>query len=159
MTLEIATHRSTLLRILKDIFTDTTLGTMLGFKGGGALYLFYNLGRFSVDLDFDLLASDKEDIVFEKLKNILKEYGAVVDARKKRYSFFYVLSYTNKIQHAYNIKIEVNLRDFGSTYEVKSYLGIPMKVMVQADMAAHKLVAMIERIGKSNRDIFDVWFF
>jgi len=26
-------------------------------------------------------------------------------------------------------------------------------------MAAHKLVAMYERIGKTNRDIFDVWFF
>lgn len=26
-------------------------------------------------------------------------------------------------------------------------------------MAANKLVAMFERIGKTNRDIFDVWFF
>jgi len=26
-------------------------------------------------------------------------------------------------------------------------------------MLAHKLVAMHERIGKTNRDIFDVWFF
>lgn len=34
-----------------------------------------------------------------------------------------------------------------------------MKVMVREDMAAHKLVAMYERIGKTNRDIFDVWFF
>lgn len=34
-----------------------------------------------------------------------------------------------------------------------------MKVMVREDMAAHKLVAMFERIGKTNRDIFDVWFF
>jgi len=31
--------------------------------------------------------------------------------------------------------------------------------MVQSDMIAHKLVAMHERIGKTNRDIFDVWFF
>jgi hypothetical protein len=34
-----------------------------------------------------------------------------------------------------------------------------MNVMVPADMFAHKLVAMYERIGKANRDIFDVWFF
>jgi hypothetical protein len=26
-------------------------------------------------------------------------------------------------------------------------------------MAAHKLVAMFERTGQTNRDIFDVWFF
>jgi hypothetical protein len=34
-----------------------------------------------------------------------------------------------------------------------------MKVMVKPDMAAHKLVAMMERLGSTNRDIFDVWFF
>lgn len=159
MTLEIATHRSVLIHILKDIFTDIELGPLLGFKGGTAAYLFYDLGRFSIDLDFDLLDPSKEDLIFEKLKDILQEYGLVTEARKKRFSFFYLLSYNNKIQNAYNIKIEVNRRNFGSKYEMKSYLGIPMKVMVRDDMAAHKLVAMFERIGKSNRDIFDVWFF
>ena len=34
-----------------------------------------------------------------------------------------------------------------------------MKVMVREDMAAHKLVAMYERSGQTNRDIYDVWFF
>lgn len=40
-----------------------------------------------------------------------------------------------------------------------SYLGISMKVMVREDMLAHKLAAMFERIGRTNRDIFDVWYF
>ena len=159
MTLEIATHRNILIRILKDIFTDQEIAPALGFKEGTAAYLFYDLGRFSVDLDFDLLDADKEDIVFEKLKTILQEYGLLKEARKKRYSLFYLLSYDNKISNAYNIKVEINLRNFGSKYEVKSYLGISMKIMVRQDMAAHKMVAMIERIGRTNRDIFDVWFF
>jgi hypothetical protein len=34
-----------------------------------------------------------------------------------------------------------------------------MNVLVRRDMVAHKMVAMFERLGKSNRDIFDVWFF
>lgn len=34
-----------------------------------------------------------------------------------------------------------------------------MKVIVQADMAAHKIVTMVERSATANRDIFDVWFF
>jgi len=148
-----------LLYILKDIYSDAQLGPILGFKGGTAAYLFYDLSRFSVDLDFDLLDSDKEELVFEKIKAILKRYGDVTEARKKRYSLFFILAYDNKIKNAYNIKVEINRRDFGSKYEVKSYLGIPMKVMVREDMAAHKMVAMLERIGKTNRDIFDVWFF
>ncbi len=159
MTLEISTHRTMLLHLLKDIYTNTTLGPLLGFKGGTAAYLFYNLARFSVDLDFDLLDADQKTYVFEQLKEILTEYGIVKDAREKRYSIFFLLSYHDKRHNAYNIKIEVNLRNFGSRYEVKSYLGIPMKVMIQEDMAAHKMVAMFERIGTTNRDIFDTWFF
>ena len=33
-----------------------------------------------------------------------------------------------------------------------------MQVMIKEDMAAHKLCAMYERIGRTNRDIFDVQF-
>ena len=159
MTLEIVAHKNVLIHILKDIYSDAQLGPILGFKGGTAAYLFYNLSRFSVDLDFDLLDPDKEELIFEKMKAILEQYGVVTEARKKRYSLFFILAYNNKIQNAYNIKVEINRRDFGSKYEVKSYLGIPMKVMAREDMAAHKMVAMLERIGKTNRDIFDVWFF
>ena len=34
-----------------------------------------------------------------------------------------------------------------------------MLVMTKEDMFAHKLMAMYERIGKTSRDIYDVWFF
>jgi len=77
----------------------------------------------------------------------------------KKFNFFYLLSYEEKVIGAQNMKVEINRRDFGSQYEVKSYIGIPMKVMIKEDMAAHKLCAMYERIGKTNRDIFDVYFF
>ncbi len=159
MTLETATHKNILLHILKDIYSNELIGAALGFKGGTAAYLFYDLPRFSVDLDFDLLDATKENVVFQEIRNILGSYGVVKKFQQKRYSLFFLLSYENKMHNAYNIKVEINRRDFGSEYVVKSYLGIPMKVMVQRDMVAHKLVAMFERIGFANRDIFDVWFF
>ena len=159
MTLNITTHKNILIKILKDIYTDSTIGPLLGFKGGTAVYLFYNLNRFSVDLDFDLLDAEKEDYVFEQIKKILENYGTIKEAEKKRFNLFYVLAYDDKVPGAQNIKVEINRREFGSKYEVKSYLGISMKVMVQEDMFAHKLCAMYERIGKTNRDIFDVWYF
>jgi predicted nucleotidyltransferase component of viral defense system len=156
MALNISKHRNILLRILKDIYSEPEVGPLLGFKGGTALYLFYNLERFSLDLDFDLLDKEKEDFIFRRILEIIKEYGVIKDKRKKRFSIFTLLSYEEK---APNIKIEINKRTFGSKYEVKSYLGIPMKVMIPEDMFAHKLIAMYERLGKANRDIFDVWFF
>ena len=159
MSIDITEHKNILIKILKDIYTEPSLGPILGFKGGTAAYLFYGLPRFSVDLDFDLLNSKKENFVFERVRKILETYGVVKEADKKRFTLFYLLSYRNKLKGAQNVKVEINLRDFGSKYEIRSYLGISMKVMTQDDMAAHKLVAMYERIGKTNRDIFDVWYF
>jgi predicted nucleotidyltransferase component of viral defense system len=156
MALDIARHKNILIKILKDIYTDTSIGPVLGFKGGTAAYLYYGLTRESLDLDFDLLDESKEDHVFERIEMIAKSYGKVKEHRKKRYNLFLMLSYEDE---APNIKIEINRREFGSKYEVKSYLGISMKIIVREDMFAHKLVAMFERIGAANRDIYDVWFF
>jgi len=159
MALDTAKHKSILIKILKDIYTDPTLAPILGFKGGTAAAFFYDLNRFSVDLDFDLLAADKEDYVFERIKAILENYGKLKEVRKKRFNLFYLLAYDNKDVNAQNVKVEINRREFGSKYEVKSLLGISMQVMIREDMTAHKLCAMYERIGKTNRDIFDVQFF
>lgn len=159
MPLDTAKHKNILVKILKDIYTDPTISTILGFKGGTAATLFYDLNRFSVDLDFDLLDAEKEDYVFERVKAILENYGKLKQIRKKRFNLFYILSYDKKDINAQNVKVEINRREFGSRYDVKSFLGISMQVMAKEDMAAHKLCAMYERIGKTNRDIFDVQFF
>ncbi len=159
MVLDTAKHKNILVKILKDIYTDATISPILGFKGGTAAAFFYGLDRFSVDLDFDLLDSDKEDYVFDRIKAIIENYGTLKEARKKRFNLLYILSYDNKDINAQNVKVEINRRQFGSRYSVESFLGISMQVMVREDMAAHKLRAMYERIGKTNRDIFDVQFF
>ena len=156
MTLDINIHKNILLKILKDIYTDGSLGPVLGFKGGTAVYLFYELNRFSTDLDFDLLDKSKEQEVFNKIESIVKKYGVIKEKTNKRNTLFFLLSYFEDDQ---NIKIEINKRDFGSKYEVKNYLGISMLVMKKEDMFAHKLVAMIERNKTANRDIFDIYFF
>lgn len=156
MTLDIAAHRTILFQILKDFYADTTISPYIGFKGGTAALMFYGLDRFSVDLDFDLTEEGKEHVVFDRALSIAQKYGAIKEAYIKRFNLFIVLSYEDK---AHNVKIEINRRPFGSRYEIKTYLGVSMQVMVIEDMFAHKLIAMYERMGKSNRDIYDVWFF
>lgn len=158
MALDIARHKNIMLQILKDIYSDTSISPFLGFNGGTAAYMFYGLPRFSIDLDFDLLDEAQEDNVFSKVEKIVGKYGQIKELRKKRFNLFFLISYAEKAQ---NIKAEINRRTFGSqyTYTLKTYLGISMLVMTKQDMAAHKLMAMYERMGKSNRDIYDVWFF
>lgn len=156
MSLDIATHRTVLFQILKDIYTDVEIAPYLGFKGGTAALMFYGLNRFSVDLDFDLLEPSKEEVVFAGISEIVAHYGALRLAQKKRFNLFWLMSYE---AHAHNVKVEVNRRQFGSSYEIKNYLGVPMTVMEKDDMFAHKLMAMYERMGKTSRDVYDVWFF
>ena len=151
-----STHKNILFQILKDIYSDTTIASLLGFKGGTAALMFYELSRFSVDLDFDLLDGDKEEYVFDRIEHIARKYGTIRDMQRKRFNLLFVLSYEDK---ARKIKIEINRRSFGSRFELKTYLGVSMLVMIKEDMFANKLMAMHERVGKTSRDIYDVWFF
>ncbi|MDA1330418.1 MAG: hypothetical protein DWG76_05595 [Chloroflexi bacterium] len=151
-----ARHRVKLIEILKDIYDDPELRTALGFKGGTAAMLFYDLPRFSVDLDFDLTKQGNEDLIFDKLKAILGKHGTLREARKKRFTLFFQISYE---RGAHTIKVEVSQRQGSSGFEPKTYLGIPMLVMKKADMAAGKLSAIITRKKPAMRDVYDTWFF
>lgn len=156
MKFDYSRHKNILLQILKDIYTDTSISPYLGFKGGTAAMMFYDLPRHSVDIDLDLLDETKQVEVFERINLIIKEYGEIKNSYEKKFTLLNVVSYDNESQ---NIKVEVNRRQFGSRYEIKTLLGISMQVMLQEDMFAHKLMAMYERIGKTSRNIFDVNFF
>lgn len=149
-------HRQIMVAVLKDIYSDFMLGSILGFKGGTAAYLLYNLSRFSVDLDFDLLAQDKKPMVFEKVGKILAEYGKLEEKTDKYYTLFYLLSYKRGLQ---KLKVEISKRPILNRYEMKQFLGIPLFVVTQKDMFANKLVALTDRKHLAHRDIFDIHFF
>jgi predicted nucleotidyltransferase component of viral defense system len=154
--LDINRHRFFLVQLLKDIYSDRELANYLGFKGGTAQMMFYDLPRFSIDLDFDLLNADKEKIVYEKVRKIILSYGSIHDEASKFYGPLLVLDYGVDER---KLKVEISNRMFDSRYEIRNYLGINMQVMVVADMFAHKLCAFLDRDSSTNRDIFDIWFF
>ncbi len=149
-------HKFLMLQILKEIYSDIELANNLGFKGGTALMFFYDLPRFSVDLDFNLLDVTKEAVVYTKVRQILLKYGTIFDEAKKFYGPIIVLDYGIGER---KLKVELSNRQFENQYEVKNLLGINVKVMVCADMFAHKLCALLDRNALTNRDIFDVHFF
>jgi len=149
-------HKFFLIQILKDIYSDIELASWLGFKGGTALMFFYDLPRFSVDLDFNLLNSEKEELVFEKIQTILLKYGKITDKAIKFYGSIVVLNYGLGER---KLKVEISNRTFDNHYEILNLLGINMKVMTKQDMFTHKLCALLDRNELTNRDIFDCWFF
>lgn len=149
-------HRDVLVAILREIYSDTLLRTLLGFKGGTAAMLFYGLPRLSVDLDFDLLDPDKKEPVFNRLKEILPHFGRVIEAWDKYHTLFFLLSYRKEER---GLKVEISKRIMRTAYTLKNYLGIPMLVMREEDMVAGKLAALLTRKRLATRDMFDLWFF
>jgi len=155
-------HQLIMGQILKGIYTDVTISPLLGFKGGTCAYFFYNLPRFSVDLDFDLLMvnDDNQKMVFEKIVTILSKYGEVKDQYIKRFTVFALLSYGDD---DHNIKVEINVRklveNIQDHYEMKEYLGISMFVAKKDYLFASKLSALTLRNETAMRDIFDIHYF
>lgn len=155
-------HQLIMGQILRDIYSDTSISSLVGFKGGTSAYLFYRLSRFSVDLDFDLLTSDStvQKPLHEKINAILETYGEVKDQYIKQNTLFFLLSYGDA---DHNVKIEINTRNvfpnIRSLFEMKEYLGISMLVGKKDYLFASKLVALTDRKVLAMRDIYDIWFF
>jgi len=148
-------HRFFLVQLLKDIYSDPVLAVNLGFKGGTALMFFYELPRFSVDLDFNLLDPRSENSVYLKLRQIVLKYGSIHDEAQKHNGPLIVMDYEKGER---KLKLEISKRSFSDHYEVRDLLGISVKVMTAPDMFAHKLCALTDRNELAPRDVFDAWF-
>lgn len=154
--MDVNKHKFFMMQVLKDIYSDKELANCMGFKGGTALMFFYNLPRFSVDLDFNLIDKTKEKRVYEKVRAILLRYGKIFDEAIKFYGSIIVLDYGIGER---KMKVEISNREYDNHYEIKNLLGIEMKVLILPDMFAHKLCALLDRTEITSRDIFDCWFF
>ena len=155
-------HQLIMGKILRDIYNDISISSLLGLKGGTAAYFFYGLPRFSVDLDFDILSENENDkkIVYNKILEIIKKYGTIKDSYIKKYTIFALLSYSDMDS---NIKIEINtknqIKNIKSKYELKKYLGISMMVAKKEYLFAGKISALTMRTKTAMRDIYDINYF
>lgn len=154
--IDIDLHRAAFINVLRAIYSDPILRSCLGFKGGSAAMFFYDLPRFSVDLDFDLLDTDKKQAVFDRLKQILLNLGNLIQVQDKKFTLFFLLSYRKGLRQ---LKIEISKRPGSAEYIPQNYLGISMLVMKKEDMVTGKLAALLTRKKFAPRDIYDLWFF
>jgi len=155
--LDITKHKIHLSNILLRVYKDSLLSSSLAFKGGTAAMMFYQLPRFSVDLDFDLVGIADPTKVAKRVNRLVADTFEVVDQSAMYHTLFWLLSYGSGLS---KIKLEINMRDVSlNTYEMKPYYGVNVKVMGRADMVAHKLVTILERKKLANRDLFDAHYF
>lgn len=157
-------HKKIMLSILADISKDSELSVNLGFKGGTCCYFIYGLDRFSIDLDFDLIDTEKKDLVIKKIDKLLTKYGTV---KKESGESRMKLKYSDDSSA---LKVDISLRNelnYLNSYEIKDIVsGVPLNVLKKEDIFAHKLVAVKDRFENklankiiANRDIYDINFF
>ena len=77
----------------------------------------YDLPRFSVDLDFNLLHVEHEELVYNRMKQLLLHYGTLHDEAKKYFGPIFVLDYGKDER---KLKIEISNRQFDNHYETKN---------------------------------------
>lgn len=147
-------HKQVLLKILVDIFKK--LDGRVGFKGGTCAYLFYDLPRISLDLDFDILEPlTKEEM--DVLKRILSKHARIKEFYEKRFTIFFLLDYQ---KYTPNIKIEFNKRVWkNNVYKSIWFFGVEMKIVDKATLLTNKIVALTNRRQAVARDLYDVYYF
>jgi predicted nucleotidyltransferase component of viral defense system len=152
--LNIDKHKVVLLQILREIYSDEELLAKVVFKGGTCLMLFYDLDRFSTDLDFDFRDGVRE-LESGRITRILKKYLAVDDYYEKHFTYFWLGSYESGLQH---VKIEINKRLWPQTIDNKDFYGLTIPTLAPDKMLAHKLCAITDRKTLQNRDLYDAHF-
>jgi predicted nucleotidyltransferase component of viral defense system len=142
--------------------------------GGTSLRFFYNLSRFSEDLDFDnfgLSVGEFEEVVGKVIKD-LESQGFVVDSLIKIKGAFHCyvrfsnLLFANKLSSQANEKILVKIDTVSQNFKFvpeKRFFdryGIVEEVLVNPKdiLTAQKVIALLERKTAKGRDFFDYTF-
>jgi predicted nucleotidyltransferase component of viral defense system len=128
----------------------------LAFKGGTCAYFFYNLPRFSFDLDFDMRAPFSPTDM-DKLREVVSRHGRFKEFYDKQFTLFGVFDYGKG--HP-NIKIEVNKRLWNNNiYKAAWFLGAALFIPDEATLLTNKLVAVTDRKAAVARDLYDSWYY
>jgi predicted nucleotidyltransferase component of viral defense system len=132
------------------------MGRSLAFKGGTALRLFWDLPRYSEDLDFAALGPIPPKRALESFIRLGRENGyEVTDSAVKRQTVLCEYRFRWEGPN-FHLKAEVSLRGGKPPVEIRSLRGVPVVVMREDRLVAEKLRSFLDR--DAARDAFDLWF-
>lgn len=162
---EDALHKSYLNRLLMEIIDRPALAYHLAFKGGTCASMLGYLDRFSVDLDFDVLARADETVLRQEFHQVINNLGLNISGELNN-ALFFQLRYPNAPGKRNTIKISANsLSTKTNQYKVLFFTEIDrvMNSQTLETMVANKLVAVTDRYKLhhtiAGRDIYDVHYF
>jgi len=131
-------------------------GSQIAFKGGTALRLFYDLPRFSEDVDYDFLNGISAEKLLNIIKNVsVKKKWEITDAALKYHTVLLELRFQGP-ERNFHLKIEISTRKKSLDTTIMPLRGVAILTLEPSFLMTEKLLTFIER--QAGRDIFDAWF-
>ncbi len=168
ISVEQVTREEYELLILQKLM-DTTMGSVLVFKGGTALRLAYGSPRFSDDLGFSLLSPVPAESFRHSAETVAEASPQItlVEALGKRFTLFALYKVQEPyLPYAFSIKLEISTR----TETWKRGLDFALRLLTSPVTPISPLaqVATLERMWadkqaawanrRQPRDLYDLWF-
>lgn len=148
-------RENTIIEIVQAV-AKSEAGSHLAFKGGTALKLFYDLPRYSEDIDYDFLGNIPPQEVMDTLKSLAaKKKWEITDDAVKHNTILLELRFSGP-ERNFRIKIEVSTRKKELKTTIQSLRGVPVLTLEPYSLMTEKLITFVER--KAGRDIFDAWY-
>jgi hypothetical protein len=131
-------------------------GSQIAFKGGTALKLFYDLPRYSEDIDYDSLSGVSSQELMKSLKALFsKRRWEITDEAIKYFTLLLELRFAGP-ERNFRVKIEISLREKKLETTILSFRGVPILTLEPSFLMTEKLLTFVNR--QAGRDVFDAWF-
>jgi predicted nucleotidyltransferase component of viral defense system len=131
----------------------------LVFGGGTMLRLCHELPRYSVDLDFWLIKSIKEDEYFYKIQKLLEKDYEITDSQIKHYTIIFEMRC-----HMYPRRLKIEIRRETKNCDYQDKIAFSRFATRQVVLKAHTLEQTMENkidafLNRNEiRDCFDIEF-
>lgn len=167
-----AIHKAWLYRLLTALADDAELMRYVRFKGGTCAAMLNWLDRFSVDLDFDIVApatGNYDDTFLREIRSRLERHFTdlglhIKDSSQRGVQYF--LRYDAPPGQRNTIKVEGYFPPpQANVYAPEQFIEIDRTITCQSTetMFAHKLVAPLDRWEQhgsiAGRDVYDIHYF
>jgi len=148
-------RENTIIEVIQAV-AKSDAGSHLAFKGGTALKLFYDLPRYSEDIDYDFLGKISPQRIMDILKTLVaKKKWEVTNDAVKYNTILMELRFAGP-ERNFRIKLEVITREKELKTTIQSLRGVPVLTLEPSFLMTQKLITFIER--QAGRDIIDAWF-
>jgi predicted nucleotidyltransferase component of viral defense system len=148
-------RENTIIEVVQAL-AKSQAGSHIAFKGDTALKLFYDLPRYSEDIDYDSLGNISPQVLMNIIKAVVtKKRWEITDDVVKYNTILLELRFAGP-ERNFRVKIEISTREKELNTTILSLRGVPVQTLEPTFLMTEKLITFIDR--QAGRDIFDAWF-